>query len=146
MHRIDWVRSFAHRNFRGTASYFKPGESAIAASFPLAADEVLVGVYENESGVTNDAIGITDRGLHLLRHEVGDFIAYDQIANCVIQAKENEHPFVAPYVDLRLKWGDLIRLPIKGHTGEAGQFSDVYAIEKFLGCIVWLRLRSNFEA
>lgn len=137
MSRIDWVRSFVHRALRGTAGYANAPETPVAAAVPCRDGEILVGIYQNTQGETRDVVGITDCGLYLSRNRKWRFIAYEQIIELILPEKTTEPPFIEPHLDLLLFNGEVVRLTIKGRTGELRQYSDVYGLEKFLSGILW---------
>lgn len=146
MQGIDWVHSFVHRSLRRTAGYIDGIASAAAAAIPCDRDEVLVGVYENAPGEVAGAIGITDRGLHIHQGPAWRFIEYKEIDGAVLPCKSKGPPFVLPYLDLRLHSGEVIRLPVLGRTGQAGECSDVYGMESFLRGMLCYIVRSHANA
>ncbi len=130
-----WVRSFAHRNLRSATLYSNVEHLDTKPEIPLRSEETLIGVYSNSSDSIFEVIGITDCGLHINSKNGWRWVPYGDICTSHLPEKLKEPPFLPEHLDIELCNGEFVRLPIRGRSGDEGQFSDVYRFEGFLSGI-----------
>eukprot|EP00456_Euglypha_rotunda_P015676 TRINITY_DN1505_c0_g1_i3.p1 TRINITY_DN1505_c0_g1~~TRINITY_DN1505_c0_g1_i3.p1 ORF type:complete len:141 (+),score=1.07 TRINITY_DN1505_c0_g1_i3:157-579(+) len=131
----NWVRSFAHRKLRKAARYSNVEHIGTKFEIPTRPQETLIGVYTNSPSSLIDAIGITDCGLHINSETKWRWVAYEEIRAAHLPVTLKDAPFESEFLDIELRSDEILRLPIRGHSGEQGQFSDVYCFEGFLAGI-----------
>lgn len=109
-------------NFRFFSS---PVDSVVIDMIPTMHEgEEYIGVYENNVGCFDDAIVISDIGLHAYIENQWVFIAYNDIT-CM---NVDEEKTIASHITINVN-DDPVRLLINGNRG---QFRDVWTFLRFL--------------
>jgi hypothetical protein len=107
------VRSRVWRTLRSLEAFELSSDGAEVPDLPrksLREDEELLGIYRNHPGSWDEAILVTDRGLHLLRSEGSTVIDYSEMQSPVGVDEKSQ----VQSLDIPLRGGNCVRLPVLG--------------------------------
>jgi hypothetical protein len=121
------VASRVHRILSRMKRFYRNLDAFPGSPGPLPGpqDQSVLGVYLNTESSLRDAVVVTDRGLVIEAENRWVDIPYSSLESVVgPSAKVGVY-----HLDLELKDGRLVRLPIRGHDG---RFLDVFEFYRFL--------------
>ena len=116
------VASRVHRNLRPLRRFRRVTEGRTGLPYsrediPLSSNEELLGVYENAPGALENAIAVTDRGLHVHRGHDWESICYSSVVDADFYPSKTG---TVEKVMVHLRNGESVVLPVTGGDPSIG--------------------------